>query len=176
MQNSYCITVSFWWNMEIETSVSQRSHLQMEGLESLRCLHSRTFRFCNQECHTHIPSPISVAANGSICISSTCSKGFTGNESVKELNVPPAEFINYSELLSHRSVYFLLSWLIFWMPQAYICDVLYLIIFAVLSLKIRLVIHHTYRVLIYKEYWLVQYSSVSILLFNKMPCRTYHIQ
>lgn len=147
VQNSCCITASFWWNMESETSVSQRSHLQMEGLESLRRVHSRIFRFRNQECHTHIPSPISMAANGSICISSTCSKGFTGNESVKELNVPPAEFINYSELLSHRSVYFLMSWL----NASSIYLLMYHLIFVELSLKIRLVIHHTYRVLVYKE-------------------------
>lgn len=126
--------------MECGKKVGLNSDNILEGLESLRCPHSRIFRFRNQECHTHIPSPMSVVAIGSICISSTCSKDLLEMSQSKSQMFQQQSSFNWSEPLSHRSVYFLLSWLLFWIPQS--CLLMYLMTFAELSLKVRLVIPH----------------------------------
>lgn len=140
------------------------SHLQTEGPESLRRPHSAIRNA------THIQ--ISEAANGSIYISSTCSKRFTWNESVKELNVPAAEFFIWTSL---THICLLLAVKTALLNASSMHLLMYLMQYSGLSLKIRLVIHHTCKDLVYKEYPLLQYSSVSVLVFNKMFCWIYQI-
>ncbi len=132
--------------VESRTSVSQMSHLQMEGLESLRRPHSAIRNV------THIP--ISEAANCSIYISSTCSKRFTGNESVKKLNVPAAEFYIWTSL---TQICLLLAVKSALLNASSMYLLMYLMKYSGLSLKIRLVIHHTCKVLVYKEYLTIQF-------------------